>query len=128
MVEENKVIVKRKIGRPVGSRPAERALRTMKVQEIINLSEGVLLRVLKGETNLPLKMVAEVALELYKRRVPAKSEESGKEGQITMIKIIKNHIPSLGRGNINILPDEVDQAAEAIIMRSRDVSSEPDET
>jgi hypothetical protein len=109
--------VKRKPGRPVGSRPAERALKAQKLQEIINLSEAQLIRVLKGETNLPLKMIVNVALELYKRRVPAKVEADSKQGQLTLIKIVKNHVPD----KITTI-DSVQEAVDGILS-----TAEPDE-
>ncbi len=64
-----------------------------KVSEIVQLSETHLIRVLKGETKLPEKVITQVALELYKRRVPQKVETTGDGSSITLIKIVKNHVP-----------------------------------
>ena len=99
--------VKRKVGRPKGSRSAERVLKAQKIQQIINLSENQLIRVLRGETNLPLKTVVNVALELYKRRIPTKVENEGKAGQLTLIKIVKNHVPEK-IDTVDILEEAVD--------------------
>ncbi len=82
-----KKVVKRKL-------PAERAITAFKVQEIVNLSENMLIRVLKGQTSLPERTVVSVALELYKRRVPQKVESEGGGNKLTVIKIVKNHMPS----------------------------------
>jgi hypothetical protein len=108
---------KRKIGRPVGSITAARNLKTFKIQEIINLSENVLLRVLRGETNLPLKTVTNVALELYKRRVPAKTEGVEGGNKLTILKIVKNHIPPEKVDTIDVTTDELEEAADAVIER-----------
>ena len=109
--------VKRKVGRPKGSRPADRALKAFKMQEVLNLSERHLLRILRGETNLSLKEVTSVALELYKRRVPAKVEGDGKQGQLTLIKIVKNHIPIKTVDTIDVGVDDIDNATEAVLKR-----------
>lgn len=84
---------KRKVGRPKGSRSADIILKAKKIQEIINLSEAQLIKVLKGQTKLSEKTVVNVALELYKRRVPTKVESDGKGDSLTLIKIVKNHVP-----------------------------------
>ena len=110
-------LTKRKVGRPKGSRPAERALKSFKMQEVLNLSERHLIRILKGETNLSLKEVTSVALELYKRRVPAKVENDGKQGQLTLIKIVKNHIPVKTKDTIDVTTDAIDNATNEAIKR-----------
>ena len=112
---------KRKIGRPKGSRPAERALTSFKIQEIINLSESVLIRVLKGETQLPFNTVATVALELYKRRVPAKVEADSSGNKLTVIKIVKNHVPVLDpKDTIDVTMDNIEEATDAFIEKAKE--------
>jgi hypothetical protein len=113
--------VKRKIGRPRGSRPAERAIKAMKIQEIINLSEHHLIRVLKGEMGVSIKDRTNVALELYKRRVPTKVETDSKQGQFTLIKIVKNHIPVHQVTTTDISTDQLEEAVDGVLH-----SQEPD--
>ena len=103
----------RKAGRPKGSRSAERVLKARKIQEIINLSESQLIKVLKGETSLPTKTVVNVALELYKRRIPTKVEQDGKAGALTLIKIQKNYIPP----EMDTV-DVVEEAVDGVLSRS----------
>lgn len=64
-----------------------------RVKEVLKLSEAHLIKVLKGETKLPERVVTQVALELYKRRVPQSVEGNSGNNSITMIKIVKNHLP-----------------------------------
>lgn len=113
MVDKPIVKKKRKVGRP-----AERNLKVFKLQEILNLSESVLIRVLSGKTNLPLKTVVGVALELYKRRVPAKVEAAAGSNQLTIIKVVKNHIPIKEENQVDITTDQIDNATEAVIRRA----------
>ena len=113
----NPVTPKRKVGRPKGSRPAERSLKAFKLQEVLNLSERHLLRILKGETNLSLKEVTQVALELYKRRVPTSVENDGKQGQLTLIKIIKNHVPVKQVDTLDITTDAIENATDEALRR-----------
>lgn len=106
---------KRRIGRPVGSITAGRDLRTFKVQEVITLSENILIRILKGDSNLPEKKVADIALELYKRRVPAKTESVEGGNKLTILKIVKNHIPPKQAETIDISTDELEKVTDAVI-------------
>ena len=105
---------KRKVGRPRGSRPAERAIKAMKIQQIINLSEHHLIRVLKGEMGVTIKDRTAVALELYKRRVPTKVENDSKQGQLTLIKIVKNHIPQ----KLDTV-DAVEEAVDGVLREQK---------
>jgi len=61
--------------------------------EILELSEQRLLEALNGTWEIPARLKVQIALELYKRRVPIKVEGEGKTGNLTMIKIIKNFLP-----------------------------------
>jgi len=64
------------------------------IQKILDLSEAKLIQVLSGNTRLPERAVVNVALEIYKRRVPSKTEKAGNEGNsLTMIKVVKNFTP-----------------------------------
>lgn len=94
--------------------PAERAITAFKVQEIVNLAESKLIKVLKGETSLPERTVVNVALELYKRRVPQKVESEGQGNKMTVIKIVKNHQPSIQSQELEKL-DMVDVAVDRVI-------------
>jgi hypothetical protein len=96
------------------NRPAERAIHALKVQEIINLSENKLIQVLKGNTSLPERTVVSVALELYKRRVPAKVETEAQGNRLTVIKIIKNHMPSKQDKELEVI-DAVDAEVDRVI-------------
>jgi hypothetical protein len=115
---KKKETTKRKVGRPVGSRPAGRDLRTFKVQEIITLSENKLIEVLKGTTSLPEKKVVDVALELYKRRVPAKVESVEGGNKLTILKIVKNHVPIKQAETIDVTTDELDTTVDAVITEN----------
>lgn len=105
--DSKKVVTKRKL-------PAERAITAFKVQEIVNLAENKLIAVLKGQTSLPERTVVNVALELYKRRVPQKVETEGQGNKLTVIKIVKNHLPSLQSQELEKL-DMVDVAVDKVI-------------
>ncbi len=96
-------------------RLAERTLKAFKVQEVINLSETILIRVLKEQTNLPFKTVANVALELYKRRVPAKTESVEGANKLTILKIVKNHVPIKKAETIDVTTDNIENATDAIL-------------
>lgn len=89
-----------------------------RVQEILDLSEGKLLQVLQGKTKIPEKMVVQVALEIYKRRIPTKVENEHTGSQLTIVKIVKNHLPDkegevidLPRGNF----EKVEEVAEEVV-------------
>ena len=64
-----------------------------RAKEILSLSEAHLVKVLRGETKLPERVVTQVALELYKKRIPQNVEANTGNNSITMIKIVKNHLP-----------------------------------
>lgn len=111
-----------RIGRPT-KRHAERALKTLQIQEIVNLSESKLIQVLKGETKLPEKTVVNVALELYKRRVPTRVENENSGNKLTVIKIVKNHLPSKGSQEIEKI-DAVDAEVDRVVQSLEDNSDE----
>ena len=64
-----------------------------RAKEVLAKSEAYLLKVLDGKTKLPERVVAQVALELYKRRIPTTSDGNQGSNQLTIIKVVKNHMP-----------------------------------
>ena len=107
--------------RPIPKKPqryAERSLKAFKIQQIINLSEDKLIKVLEGKTKLDEKTVVNVALELYKRRVPTKVEGDKTGDKLTVIKVIKNHVPTKVVDTIDITTDNIEKAADAVLERA----------
>ena len=106
---------KRKPGRPKGSRSAEKIIKANRIQQIINLSETKLIQVLQGKVKgIGEKMITQVALELYKRRVPTKVESDGKGDSLTLIKIVKNHIPEKLKQ-----VETVEEAVDGVLSNSK---------
>lgn len=85
----------------------------MKAEEVLKLAEDKLIKVLSGETKVNEKIVIQVALELYKRRIPSKVEQMNEGNQLTIIKIVKNHTPTNSGETIDITP--LERAAEKVI-------------
>ena len=86
-----------------------------RAKKILKLSEKQIIRVLKGETDLKQKDITAVALELYKRRIPIHADKGAGSNKLTVIKIVKNHIPAGHKEFIDI--NEVDEATDAIISK-----------
>ena len=99
-----------------GSGTKSQTYKAMKVQEVLNLSEEKLIRVLRGETDLPESKVVSVALELYKKRIPQKMEGIQGQNQLTVVKIIKNHLPNHSGEVVDVdAISEVEKEAEKVV-------------
>jgi hypothetical protein len=93
-----------------------------RANEVLALSEEKLIKVLKGEVKLPERVIVQVALELYKRRIPQHVEGGGPANSLTIIKIVKNHLPNnsgetidIGSiGSTEVLDKVVDEKIRAI--------------
>ena len=83
-----------------------------RAQKVLKLSEQKLIAALEGKTDLPEKEVMKIALELYKRRVPNQVEGTPGGNQLTLIKIIKNHVPEGATLNT------IEEAAEALLEKT----------
>ena len=66
---------------------------------------------------MPQKEIVKIALELYKRRIPQHVEKTGEGSSLTMIKIIKNHVPEGYMGD-TIETTPIEKAAEVIISKT----------
>lgn len=65
------------------------------IQKILDLSEHKLIQVLEGKTSLKERDVVNVALEIYKRKVPQETKRvEAAKNTLTMIKVVKNFNPS----------------------------------
>ncbi len=92
----------------------------IKAKKVLLLSENKLIQVLEGKTKLPEKIVVQVALELYKRRIPMKIEKevTGSSNNLTIIKVIKNHIPeAISKTTFDVNLDKVEMIAEKVLER-----------
>jgi len=74
-----------------------------RANEVLALSENHIIKVLKGETKLPERVVTQVALELYKRRIPQHVEGNAGNSALTIIKVIKNHLPDNSGHSVDIV-------------------------
>lgn len=88
------------------------SFRINKAKKLLKLSETKLIEVLKGNTSLKEKDIVGVALELYKRRVPVAQDASSGRNQLTVVKIVKNHLPD---NHDNVI--DVENAAEEVITK-----------
>ena len=88
-----------------------------RAKKVLKLSEDKLIQVLEGKTKLPEKVVVNVALELYKRRIPQLAETNKERSQLAIIHIHKNHIPGTQGEIIDITAEskELDEATDAKI-------------
>jgi hypothetical protein len=100
------------VGGP-GSGKKSQSFKVTKAKEILKLSEAKIIKVLKGETTLPEKVVVDVALELYKRRIPTQIEGQAGNNSLTVVKIIKNHLPD-SHGDVFDIETHADEIAEKV--------------
>jgi hypothetical protein len=83
--------------RHAGKKSLSQIFQVQRAQEVLSLSEEILLEALTGKLNVSDRLRVSIALELYKRRVPIKIEEQKQSGNsLTMIKIVKNFLPEEG--------------------------------
>lgn len=88
-----------------------------RVQKILDLAEEKLINVLNGTTKVPEKLLVQVALEIYKRRIPQKVEPQEGANQLTVVKIVKNHLPNADGDVVDITAasGKVEELADNII-------------
>lgn len=90
-----------------GSTSLSQTGKIKQLQKVLDLSERKLINVLEGKTSLPERTVVNVALEIYKRRVPAKTEKAEEAGnKLTLIKVVKNFTPDGGGDVVDITEQE----------------------
>lgn len=94
------------------SKDLSQTYQVKRAQKVLKLSEQKLIAALEGKTDLPEKEVMRIALELYKRRVPNQVEGPAAGNQLTLIKIIKNHVPEA------VVINTVAEAAEALLEKT----------
>ena len=92
-----------------------------RAQVIIDSSERVLLNALDGTTKLTDRVRVQVALEIYKKRIPQKVEQVETGQKLTLIKIIKNFIPGEATGevvDITAATGQIEKLADTVIDES----------
>lgn len=75
------------------SKDLSQSYKIKRAEEVLRLSEQLIIEALNGTMQIDDKERLKVALELYKRRIPAKVESENTGNKLTMIKIVKNFLP-----------------------------------
>jgi len=110
-------------GKPNNCKQIESQLNKIaNVKEVLRLSEALIIKALKGEmSGITDKVRLTTALELYKRRIPVKSEGDAGSNRLTIIKVVKNYIPEeVVKDTIDINMTGVELLADKVVKQRLD--------